>query len=123
MRVGGLAADPVLLRVAGGRRLVSLARTDGIWVCSSCFGLRQAKEGIRKMVGLQREVPAWHKRLTERLSGDVHMVGPTISCEGTPRDGGPAAEWRTLPHVQSHAIAVDQVPLTHLSPNPWMLNG
>ncbi|CAL8468255.1 g7794 [Coccomyxa elongata] len=67
-----------------------------------------AKEGIRKMVGLQREVPAWHKRLSERLSGEVHMVGPTISCEGTPRDGGPAAEWRTLPHVQSHAIAIDQ---------------
>lgn len=78
-------------------------------VDSSCVCVRQAKEGIRKMVGLQREVPAWHKRLTERLSGEVHMVGPTISCEGTPRDGGPAAEWRTLPHVQSHAIAVDQV--------------
>lgn len=83
--------------------------------------LRQAKEGIRKMVGLQREVPAWHKRLSERLGGDVHMVGPTISCEGTPRDGGPAAEWRTLPHVQSHAIAVDQVLLTHLSANLWVI--
>ncbi len=69
----------------------------------------QAKEGIKKMMGLQKEVPAWHKRLTERLAGDVHMVGPTISCEGTPRDGGPAAEWLSLPHVQSHAIAVDQV--------------
>jgi hypothetical protein len=71
--------------------------------------LMQAKEGFKKMVGLQREVPAWHKLLTERLAGDVHMIGPTISCEGTPRDGSPAAEWRTLPHVQSHAIAVDQV--------------
>lgn len=69
----------------------------------------QAKEGFKKMVGLAREVPAWHRRLTEKFTGDVHMVGPTISCEGTPRNGDPAAEWRTLPHVQSHAIAVDQV--------------
>ncbi len=69
----------------------------------------QAKGGLRNYVGLQRETPAWHKRLTSQFDNDTRLVGPVISCEGTPYLGDPSGEWRTVPHVQSHAIAVDQV--------------
>ena len=67
------------------------------------------KPGLKKLVGWQREVPAWHARLTARFDNDTHLVGPTISCEGMHRGGDPAGEWRANPHVQSHAVAVDQV--------------
>ena len=60
-------------------------------------------------MGLKRETPAWHKKLTGRFDNDTRMVGPIISCEGTPYQGDPDREWRVVPHVQSHAIAVDQV--------------
>lgn len=73
----------------------------------------QAKGGLQKYVGLQRETPAWHKRLTSQFDNDTRLVGPVISCEGTPNLGDPSAEWRTVPHVQSHAIAVDQVLFLH----------
>ena len=69
----------------------------------------QVKPGFKKLVGWQREVPAWHARLTAKFDNDTHLVGPTISCEGMHRGGDPAGEWRANPHVQSHAVAVDQV--------------
>lgn len=62
-------------------------------------------------MGLQRETPAWHTKLTSQFDNDTRLVGPTISCEGTPYQGDPNAVWRAVPHVQSHAIAVDQVRL------------
>ena len=71
----------------------------------------QAKEGFRKMVGLSKERPAWHKRLTSLLDNTTRLVGPRISCHGTPRDGARP----TPPHVESHSIAVDQVQIITLS--------
>ena len=37
--------------------------------------------------------------------GDVKLVGPTISCGGTTRNG----ELRHNPHVQSYAMATDSI--------------
>lgn len=39
----------------------------------------------------------------------VKLVGPTISCEGSPYKGNAKGEWRTNPHVQSYVLATDQV--------------
>jgi hypothetical protein len=69
----------------------------------------QAKPGLLKVIGWEREVPAWHARLTRAFSNDTHLVGPAISCEGMHERGDPDAEWRANPHVLSHAIAIDQV--------------
>ncbi len=52
----------------------------------------------------------WHEHITGRINGTVKLVGPTISCEGSPRDGKVDGEWRTNPHVQSYVLATDQVP-------------
>lgn len=54
---------------------------------------------------------AWHRILTTRLGGSngAHMVGPIISCEGTPFNGNPRAKWHRVPHVQSWLIAMDAV--------------
>lgn len=39
----------------------------------------------------------------------MRLVGPTISCEGSPYQGNVQGEWRTNPHVQSYVLATDQV--------------
>jgi hypothetical protein len=46
-----------------------------------------------------------------RLEGATRLVGPTISCEGSPLGGNGSAEWRVNPHVQSYALAMDRVAL------------
>eukprot|EP00891_Asterochloris_glomerata_P006722 jgi/Astpho2/6722/Aster-06741 len=51
----------------------------------------------------------WQATLTSKLSDTVKLVGPTISCEGSPKDGIVDGEWRTNPHVQSYVVATDQV--------------
>ncbi len=43
--------------------------------------------------------------------GSAKLVGPTISCEGSPWRGDVRNEWRASPHVQSYAIGFDQVAL------------
>lgn len=55
----------------------------------------------------------WHELITSRITDTVKLVGPTISCEGSPKDGNVNGEWRTNPHVQSYVLATDQV-LLHL---------
>lgn len=64
--------------------------------------------GSDGMVGMQAGVP-WHRLLTQKLSPDVKLVGPTINCEGSPFQGSVQAEWRRNPHVQSFVLATDQV--------------
>lgn len=49
----------------------------------------------------------WAAPLLSRLSPSVKLVGPTISCEGSPLDGDQAGVWRTNPHVQSYVVATD----------------
>ena len=46
---------------------------------------------------------------TDKLSTDVKLVGSTISCEGSHAGGDPNKELRQNPHVQSYAVATDQV--------------
>jgi hypothetical protein len=46
---------------------------------------------------------------TSRLNEDVKLVGSTISCEGSPLHGKRSGRWRRNPHVQSYAVATDQV--------------
>lgn len=56
---------------------------------------------------LQRNV-AWHTFLTQRLSKDVKLVGPVISCGGTYDQGNVTGALRKNPHVQSYVMAMDQ---------------
>jgi hypothetical protein len=46
---------------------------------------------------------------TARINDDVKLVGSTISCEGSPLHGKRHGRWRRNPHVQSYAVATDQV--------------
>jgi hypothetical protein len=57
---------------------------------------------------LQGEVH-WTEPFKRRLSRDVKLVGPTISCEGVPLHGDMLGQWRRNPHVQSYAFATDKV--------------
>eukprot|EP00884_Botryococcus_braunii_P023615 jgi/Botrbrau1/9938/Bobra.0012s0035.1 len=59
---------------------------------------------------LPKNLP-WHRLLTSRLVGDVHMAGPVVSCEGSPWRGNASGEWRRNPHIQSYSIAMDEVGL------------
>ncbi|KAK9826482.1 hypothetical protein WJX81_003889 [Elliptochloris bilobata] len=49
----------------------------------------------------------WHKLFTQRLNSDVLIVGPTVSCEGTPNRLN-MSEIRQNPHVQSFVIATNR---------------
>lgn len=57
---------------------------------------------------------AWHRLFTQRLSSDVLLVGPTISCEGTPNRLN-MSELRQNPHVQSFVLATNRVQATLIS--------
>jgi hypothetical protein len=64
--------------------------------------------------GLVDKKMAWHRLLTTQLEGanDVHIVGPVISCEGSPFNGPEGVAkgiWRRNPHVQSWLLAMDAV--------------
>jgi hypothetical protein len=57
----------------------------------------------------QQKAAHWSRAFTERLTPDVKLVGSTISCEATLRDGDAAKGSRQNAHVQSYAMATDQV--------------
>eukprot|EP00879_Flechtneria_rotunda_P012042 GHRR01012577.1.p1 GENE.GHRR01012577.1~~GHRR01012577.1.p1 ORF type:complete len:347 (+),score=93.53 GHRR01012577.1:547-1587(+) len=59
----------------------------------------------------------WMSAFTSKLSGNVKLVGSTISCEGSPLHGQQTGKWRHNPHVQSYAVATDQVGLQLLIKN------
>ena len=50
----------------------------------------------------------WQDLLLSRLTEQTKLVGPTISCESSPKGGDVNGEWRTNPHVQS-VFAMDKV--------------
>ncbi|KAK9841148.1 hypothetical protein WJX74_000759 [Apatococcus lobatus] len=50
----------------------------------------------------------WSRIFTDRITDEVKLVGPTISCEGAPMEGDASKQWRTNPHVQSYVTATDQ---------------
>ncbi len=58
----------------------------------------------------------WTEPFIRRLRGDVKLVGPTISCEGSPLNGDVRGRWRRNPHVQSYAIATDRASAETLKP-------
>lgn len=47
----------------------------------------------------------WTEAFTSRLSAGVGMVGAAISCEGAPKAGNAAGEWRNNPYVLPYAWA------------------
>lgn len=51
----------------------------------------------------------WTEAFTSRLTESVKMVGSAISCEGAPRAGHAALEWRRNPYVLPYAWATDAV--------------
>ncbi|KAG2498860.1 hypothetical protein HYH03_003052 [Edaphochlamys debaryana] len=53
----------------------------------------------------------WTEPFTRKLTDEVKLVGPTISCEGSPLNGDFRGKWRSNPHVQSFVVATDQVGL------------
>ena len=57
----------------------------------------------------QQEATHWSRAFTERLTPDVKLVGSTISCEATLKDGDATKGSRQNAHVQSYAMATDQV--------------
>lgn len=72
------------------------------------------------MLSMQKSLP-WHRLLTQRLSEDVKLVGPVISCEGSPYQGNVTDHWRTNPHVQSYVLAMDQEALQILKKDSTVL--
>lgn len=55
------------------------------------------------------QVLHWSEIFTERLTARVKMVGSAISCEGSPKEGDVAGEWRENPYVLPYAWATDKV--------------
>lgn len=53
----------------------------------------------------------WQDLMVGKLSESVRLVGPTISCEGSPYKGDVQGEWRSNPHVQSYVLATDRAGL------------
>lgn len=90
-----------------------------------CFSARSnmSSAAIPTIVALslQKQLP-WHRLLTQRLSKDVKLVGPVISCEGSPFQGNVSDHWRTNPHVQSYVLAMDQEALQILKKDNTVLN-
>lgn len=53
----------------------------------------------------------WSRAFTERITDQVKLVGPTISCEGSPKSASTNSAFRRNPHAQSYLLATDQVGL------------
>ena len=60
------------------------------------------------MLGCMQGRLRWQDLLLSRLTERTKLVGPTISCESSPKNGDVNGEWRTNPHVQS-VFAMDKV--------------
>lgn len=58
-----------------------------------------------------RRTMHWTEPLISGITEDIKLVGPTISCEGSPRDGDRNGLWRRNPHVQSYLVATDHTGL------------
>lgn len=63
----------------------------------------------------------WTEAFTSRLTGIVKMVGSVISCEGAPRGGHAAMEWRLNPHIIPYAWATDAEGWALLASDPTIM--
>ncbi|KAI7838423.1 hypothetical protein COHA_007795 [Chlorella ohadii] len=50
----------------------------------------------------------WTDALTSKLGPRTKMVGSALTCEGAPKGGDAAAEWRQNPYLLPHAWAIDK---------------
>ncbi len=60
----------------------------------------------------------WTEAFTHKLTGRVKLVGSAISCEGAPRRGDAAGEWRGSPYVLPYAWATDRAGWALLAAEP-----
>jgi len=74
-----------------------------------------------KIPGIPQGKVRWQDILISRLSDSIKLVGPTISCEGSPKDGDVNGTWRTNPHVQSYVLVTDKVPPPPFPPTKPLL--
>lgn len=51
----------------------------------------------------------------------MKLVGPIISCEGAAREGNVDDIWRTNPHVQSYAFAMDRQAISIMEAEGYVL--
>lgn len=63
----------------------------------------------------------WSHAFTSRINDENKLVGATISCEGSWKDGVLTGEHRQNPHVQSYIVAMDQIGLELLKSDPRVL--
>ena len=78
-----------------------------VWTSNPTW--QNAYQGVQGGGGGLQGHKRWHELITSRITDTVKLVGPTISCEGSPQDGNVNGQWRTNPHVQSYVLATDQV--------------
>ena len=64
---------------------------------------------VSTLLGVQAVLP-WHRLLTLQLTGEVHFLGPVLSCQALLRND--TGQRRTNPYVPSHVVVMDQVPPT-----------
>jgi hypothetical protein len=57
--------------------------------------------------GAQHALLHWTEAYTSRLTAHVKLVGAWVSCEGAPRWGNAAADWRGNPYVSPSIWATD----------------
>ena len=58
------------------------------------------------MHGAQALTP-WHRLLTLQLTGEVHLLGPVLSCQASLRND--TGQRRSNPYVPADVVAMDQV--------------
>ncbi|PSC74038.1 hypothetical protein C2E20_2672 [Micractinium conductrix] len=63
----------------------------------------------------------WTDALTAKLTKRTKLVGSAITCEGAPRGGDAAGEWRRNPYVLPYAWATDQEGWRLLTATPDVL--
>lgn len=69
-------------------------------------------------VAAQPDPMHWTEAFTAKLTGEVKLVGSTVSCEGAPAGGNAAGEWRANPAVSPHAWATDATGWALLAAQP-----
>ena len=63
-------------------------------------------------VQIMQVLVTWHRLLTLQLTGEVHFLGPVLSCQTTLRND--TGQRRSNPYIPDHVVAMDQVKLSVL---------
>ena len=70
-----------------------------VWATSSGQRIPRRRRLLHRRSSPQNHT-RWQDLMVGKLSDRVALVGPTISCEGSPYQGNVQGEWRANPHVQ-----------------------